>query len=162
MNIIRERCVADMYPDELDLKILSFLQEDGRASYREISKKLNISVGTVHNRLKKLKKKGVIKGFIPVIDPKKLGYELTALIMIKVSGKHYEEVEKAVSSLSNVLLAYMITGDYDISVLARFRDQNELNKFIRRLLSIEHVKSTTTSIVLSVLKEDFAGSFLTR
>ena len=56
--------------DEIDRKIINLFQEDGRMSYRKIAKELDISIGTVHNRIDKLTKNGVIKKFTPVIDQK--------------------------------------------------------------------------------------------
>ncbi|MGC8961341.1 MAG: winged helix-turn-helix transcriptional regulator, partial [Candidatus Bathyarchaeia archaeon] len=55
--------------DELDVNILRLFNEDARISYREIAKKLGVAVGTIHNRVKRLTSDGVIKGFIPLLDP---------------------------------------------------------------------------------------------
>ncbi|RLG49707.1 MAG: AsnC family transcriptional regulator [Thermoproteota archaeon] len=141
--------------DELDRKILKSLIEDGRASYREISKRVGAPPATVHARVKKLMSLGVIKGFAPVIDPVKLGLELTALILVRASGPYLVEVEKDIAEYENVCAVYDITGEYDIAVVARFRGREELNRFVKRLLAHRHVERTFTSIVLNVVKEDF-------
>lgn len=62
--------------DETDKKILNLFNKDGRMSYRKISRKLDISIGTVHNRIEKLVKSGVIKKFAPVIDHSKTRIQL--------------------------------------------------------------------------------------
>ena len=72
--------------DDIDRKIIDLLNEDGRMSYRNISRILDVSVGTVHNRVEKLVQKGVIKKFVPIIDHSKLGYKLTAIIGVKVKA----------------------------------------------------------------------------
>ncbi len=141
--------------DELDRKILKHLIADGRASYREISKHIGAPPATVHARVKRLMSLGVIRGFTPVIDPAKLGLELTALILVRASGPHLVEVEKDIAEYENVCAVYDITGEYDIAVIARFKGRRELNDFIKKLLSHRHVERTVTSIVLNVVKEDF-------
>ncbi|HIH35234.1 MAG TPA: winged helix-turn-helix transcriptional regulator, partial [Methanosphaera sp.] len=64
--------------DTLDKQILELLSDDGRKSYRKISRELGVSVGTIHNRVDKLTKSGIISKFVPVINHEKLGYTLTA------------------------------------------------------------------------------------
>ena len=72
--------------DNLDKKILELLSDDGRKSYRKISRELGVSVGTVHNRVDKLTKTGIINKFVPVINHEKLGYTLTAIIGLEIKG----------------------------------------------------------------------------
>ena len=72
--------------DDLDKNILELLSDDGRKSYRKISRELGVSVGTVHNRVDKLTKSGIIDKFVPVIDHEKLGYTLTAIIGLEIKG----------------------------------------------------------------------------
>ena len=72
--------------DELDLRIISLLQKNARLSFREIARELDVAVGTVYNRIKKLEEEGVIRGYAPVLDYEKLGFGLTALIGIRLRG----------------------------------------------------------------------------
>jgi len=141
--------------DEIDLKILELLSKDARKSFREIAKELELSVATVHNRVKKLMAEGVIKGFAPIIDFSKLGYDLTALILLQADGSHLVEVENEVAKLEDTCAVYDVTGEFDIAVIARFKSRDTLNRFIKSLLKIPHVKRTSTSMVLNVVKEDF-------
>ena len=141
--------------DEVDLKILRLLLEDARKSYREIAKELGLSVATVHNRVKKMQAEGVIKGFAPIIDHSKLGFDLTALILLQAEGSHLIEVEEEVAKLEETCAVYDVTGEFDIAVVARFKSREALNRFIKSLLKIPFVKRTSTSMVLNVVKEDF-------
>ena len=75
--------------DETDIKILKIINDDVRISYRQISRDLGISVGTVHNRIDKMLKSGVIEKFAPVLNHKKLGYALTSIIGVNVKGKEF-------------------------------------------------------------------------
>lgn len=150
--MIRNPVKVDL--DELDFQILRTLEEDARKSCREIAEKLRVATGTVYNRIKKLTDEGVIKGYIPVIDPVKIGYELTALILIQVEGRYLIDVENEVAKFDEVYYVYDITGEFDVAIAARFKTREKLNKFIKSILTIQHVKRTVTNIVLNVVKED--------
>ncbi|MCX8205017.1 MAG: Lrp/AsnC family transcriptional regulator [Candidatus Nezhaarchaeota archaeon] len=141
--------------DKVDLEILKVLLKDARKSYREIAKELNLSVATVYNRVKKMQAEGVIKGFTPVVNHSKLGFDLTALILLQAEGGHLVEVEEEVAKLEEACAVYDITGEFDIAVVAKFKSREALNKFIKSLLKIPFVKRTSTSMVLNVVKEDF-------
>jgi len=141
--------------DEIDLQIINLLQEDSRLSFNRIANNLGISVGTAYNRVKSLEERGVLKGYTAVVDPVRLGFSLTAVILIQAEGKYILDVENEIAKMSNVISVYDITGDFDVAVVARFRDRSGLNAFIKSLLSMPYVKRTVTNIVLNVLKEDF-------
>ncbi|BDH78856.1 MAG TPA: Lrp/AsnC family transcriptional regulator [Methanothermobacter sp.] len=144
--------------DEIDKKILHLLNEDGRMSYREISRKLGVSVGTVHNRVEKLMKNGVIKKFVPVIDHSKLGYKLTAIIGVRVKGGVLRNWEERTAYHKNVLAIYDVTGEFDAILIGKFRDTSELDKFIKGLLKENDVQRTYTQTVLNIVKEDMTSS----
>lgn len=141
--------------DDIDMKIISLLQEDSRLSFNKIAHKLGISVGTVCNRVKNLEDKGVLKGYTALVDQNKVGYGLTAIILIQAEGKHLLDVENEVAKINNVISVYDITGDFDFAVIARFKDRESLNAFIKRLLAVPYVKRTVTNVALNVIKEDF-------
>lgn len=140
--------------DDVDLRIINLLQEDSRLSYNKIASKLGISVGTAYNRIKILEERGVLKGYTVLIDMDKVGYNLTALILIQAEGKHLLDVETEIAKMNNVVSVYDITGDFDIAVIARFKDRDSLNQFIKSLLSLPYVERTVTNVVLNVVKED--------
>ncbi len=139
--------------DDLDISIVKELQEDGRKSYREIADKLNVAEGTVYNRVNKLRDLKVIRRFIPDVDFSKLGYDLTAVIGVEVEGGHLPEIEEQIAKEPNTTAVYDVTGDYDAIIVAKFKDRTSLNDFVKRALSIDHVKHTTTMLVLNVMKE---------
>jgi len=141
--------------DDTDLKIIELLQEDSRTSFNKIANKLGISAGTAYNRVKSLEDRGVLKGYTVVVDSAKLGYSLTAIILIQAEGKYLLDVEDSIAKMNNVICVYDVTGDYDIAVVARFKDRFGLNAFIKKLLTIPYVKRTVTNVVLNVVKEDF-------
>jgi len=140
--------------DETDIAILKELQEDSKTSYRDIAKRLDLSVGTVHNRVKKLLGMGVIKSFVVVLDPEKLGFDLTAVILMQVEGEHIVETEKMIAKSRSVISVYDTTGDYDIIVVAKFKTRQDFNAFIKDVLKIQYVKRSVSSLALNVVKED--------
>ncbi|MDI9623514.1 MAG: Lrp/AsnC family transcriptional regulator [Methanothermobacter sp.] len=144
--------------DDIDKEILHLLNKDGRMSYREISRKLGVSVGTVHNRVEKLMKNGVIKKFVPLIDHSKLGYKLTAIIGVRVKGGVLKNWEERTAYHKNVLAIYDVTGEFDAILIGKFRDTSELDKFIKGLLKENDVQRTYTQTVLNIVKEDMTSS----
>jgi DNA-binding Lrp family transcriptional regulator len=140
--------------EEIDLRILSLLQEDCRLSFNKIARKLGISVGTAFNHVKNLEKKGVINGYTLMLDSGKLGYNLTVIVMIQAEGSFLADVETEISKSANTITVYDITGDYDAVAVAKFKDRASLNAFIKNLLALPHIKRTVTHIVLNVIKED--------
>ncbi|AEC51203.1 transcriptional regulator [Pyrococcus sp. NA2] len=141
--------------DELDRKIIDILLRDSRTSYREIAKELNVAVGTIYNRIKKLEDSGIIQGFTVKLNYEHVGYELTAIMGIKAQGKKIREIERIIAKDKRVMCVYDVTGDYDIIVIAKFRNREEMNGFVKSVLSIDGVEKTNTHVVLEIVKEDF-------
>ncbi|MGC9105928.1 MAG: Lrp/AsnC family transcriptional regulator [Thermoprotei archaeon] len=140
--------------DIIDRKLLNELLKDARTSLRRLAEEMRVAPATLHNRLAKLERIGVIKGFTVLLDYQKLGYGLTAIIMIKVNGKYIVDVEKELAKYANVLAIYDVVGEYDIMLVAKFRHINELNDFVKELLKNPKIERTHTNIALNVIKED--------
>jgi DNA-binding Lrp family transcriptional regulator len=141
--------------ESLDLEILKSLQKEPRASYRDIARKLGVAVGTVHARIQKLEDQKIIKGFSVELDYSKLGFGITALIQMRVRGKHLRDVEARISHIKNVCVVYDVTGDFDVAVIAKFLSSSSMDQFIKEVLSMDYVERTVTSIVLNNLKENY-------
>ncbi len=139
--------------DELDIKILVELQEDARKSLREISEKLGVAEATVYNRINKMRKLGVIEKFIPVINYSRLGFDLIAVIGITAEGGHVVDLEKVLAKEPNVTAVYDVTGEFDVIAVAKFKDRESLNSFVKRIAGMRYVTKTYTMLVLNVVKE---------
>jgi len=139
--------------DTVDLQIIRALEEDSRVSLRKLAFKVGLTPNVLHHRLKNLEDEGVIVGYVPIIDSAKMGYALTAIIMIQTEGGHVVEVENEIAKESNVLSVYDITGEYDAIVFAKFRDNASLNGFLKKLLAERFIKRTTTLIASDAIKE---------
>lgn len=141
--------------DETDERILKNLMMDARQSARQLALKLGMSTVTVLSRIKKLEKEKIIKGYTAIIDHEKIGYSLTAIIEIIAKNDKIVGVEEEVSKFENVCGVYDITGSTDTIVVAKFKERNELSKFVKGLASITNVENTITHVVLNTAKEDF-------
>ena len=144
--------------DDTDKNILKIINEDVRVSYRQISRDLNISVGTVHNRIEKMVKNGVIEKFSPIINHRKLGFVLTSIIGVRVKGGKLENFETKISFNKNVLGIYDVTGEYDAILIAKFKNTDELDVFIKEMLKEPGIERTYTQTVLNVVKEDMGSA----
>ena len=107
----------------------------------------------LRNRLESLEHEGVILGYVPVVDSAKMGFALTAIIMIQIEGGHILEVENEIAKENNVLSVYDITGEYDAIAFAKFKDNNSLNAFLKKLLTERFIKRTTTLVAFNAVKE---------
>jgi len=97
--------------DDLDRKILEFLQKDGRMAASHIADELDISVPTVTDRIKKLSVSGIIQGFHATLNPKLLGLDVSAIItVISKSSEHYKEVIQTARNTPEVVQCYSTTG----------------------------------------------------
>ena len=142
--------------DEKDLKILEILQDDGRASYSQISRILGMSEAAIYSRIQKLLKLGIIRRFQAILDPDKLGFTLTAFIAVTAHPAKYEDVLKALAEIPEIQEIHDVTGDYYCLVKLRARGKESLAKILDRIGSLDGVASTETRIVLRTIKEDYA------
>ena len=138
--------------DEIDRNILRILQNDARTSYREIQDKLGISIGTIHNRITKLKKTGVIEGYTLRLNNEKLGYKLTFLIRINVDGKFTEEILSDISKKPEVCSVFHTTGEQSAALICRFKESAQVHDFIRELNAKDYVKRTNSNMILKEYK----------
>ncbi len=135
--------------DDTDIRILKQLKQDGRRSLTEIADSLNLANSTVSARFEKLKKKGVITGFRPVIDYEKLGLQLTSMISIKGDSEKIPEVAEQLKKDERVISFFQVTGDTDMVIITRFIDREDMNSYIKSLQQIDGIKSTETNVILT-------------
>lgn len=138
---------------DLDHRLIEALLEDGRRSVRNLAAELGVSPSTVSGRLQDLLERGVISGFRPVIDYGRLGFGLVAVTKIKARGDALPSIVEALRQDRHLTHVYEITGEFDVLVIGRFRDESEMNREIKRLLGLPGIEGTNTSIVLSTAKE---------
>ncbi len=146
--------------DSLDRMILNVLQEDGRASYSEIARRLKVPESTVRLRVKKLVDRGVIRKFAALINPFKAGYSIVAFIAVDVEPSRVKKAAEELEKLPEVDVLGIATGAHDILMQVTVRDLHELENFlIEKLGKVEGIRSTETSILTSVRKWGYARVF---
>ena len=138
--------------DDIDARIVRILQNDARTSYREIQDKLGISIGTIHNRINKLKDRNIIEGYTLKLSNVKLGYKLTFLIRVQIDGKHTEEILNEISEKPEVCSVFHTTGEQSAALICRFKESEDVHKFIRELNEKQYVLRTVSSMVLKEYK----------
>ena len=136
--------------DKVDLDILSILMKDAHTPYTEIGKKIYVSAGTVHVRMKKLEEMKVMKGATLVIDSEKLGYDITAFIGVYLDkGSNYKKVIKELEKISEVVEAYYTTGVYSCFIKVICRNTQHLRDVINdKIQPIEGIQRTETILSL--------------
>jgi DNA-binding Lrp family transcriptional regulator len=140
--------------DELERKIVRVMNHNARKSFREIAKEVGTSATAVINKVKRLEACGVIQGYIPVVAPGFFGLDLTAIIALRISKGKLLETQQRISEDRRVTAVYDITGEWDSLVIGRFTGRDDLNAFIKGVLSLPYVDRTVTHIVLNVVKEE--------
>ena len=141
--------------DETDKRIISEYLKDSRISYREVAKRLQLAVGTVLTRTKKLENDGIIKSYSAILNHDKLGYDIIAVSEITVSKGKLTDVENAIAKLSPTCAVYDVTGENDVIVISKFKSREEMSNFTKKLLSMTNVERTNSRLVLNTIKEDF-------
>ena len=140
--------------ENLDEKLINALLDDGRASLRSLAEKLDVSVTTVSNHLSDLEERGVIKGYTPKVDYDELGYDVTAVIQLKVEGSALPDITERLRGHQQMVSVYEVTGDHDVIAIGKFRDTDAMNDQIKELLVDPDIKESNTSVVLNTVLEN--------
>lgn len=143
--------------DDVDLKLVRLLAKDSRRSIRDLAKELDLAGSTVHARLRRLVESGIIRRFTILPDYDALGYTVTAIVLLQVEGGKILDAGEYIARDPGVMAVYDITGDYDLAVVAKFRNVIELDKFLKKINRLPYIRRSVTSLVLRSIKEDFAS-----
>jgi Lrp/AsnC family leucine-responsive transcriptional regulator len=139
--------------DETDIQILKALQKDGRESASHIAEKVNVSVPTVTERIRKLQESRVILGFQTAIDPSSIGLDVSAIItIISGSSQYYKEVTIAAEETPEVVQCFSTTGNGSHMLYVVTKNSNTLEELLRKIQSWPGVARTETQIILSSYK----------
>ncbi|WP_109300714.1 Lrp/AsnC family transcriptional regulator [Aquimarina sp. AU474] len=135
--------------DEVDHQILDMLIENTRTPFTDIAKKLLISAGTVHVRVKKMEEAGIIEGSSLTLDYQKLGYSFIAYVGIYLQNTSQTKfVLERINEIPFVTVAHITTGKFNIFCKVRAKDTNHAKEIIFKLDDIDGVYRTETMISL--------------
>ncbi len=132
--------------DSIDMDILSLLEENGRMAVKEISERISLTSPAVSERIKKMEKKGVIKGYQANINYKDLGIMLRAIVNITLKVEKIKQFYKLAELDPSIIECYHVTGTHTMTIFVAVREVRELEKL---LLKIQNFGETNTQIILS-------------
>ncbi|HTB51202.1 MAG TPA: Lrp/AsnC ligand binding domain-containing protein [Ferruginibacter sp.] len=141
---------AKLNLDKLDLQIIDAMVADAEISYAELGKKLFVSGGTIHVRIKKLEESGIVKGKKINVDLKQLGYDITAFVGIYLEKSSlYDTVAKELTSIPQIVRLNYITGNYSMFIEIVCKDISDLRYVLHDALQkIKGIERTETFISL--------------
>ena len=140
--------------DQIDLKILSILQVQGRSRLAEIAEEVELSAPAVMERVKKLEASGIITGYGAMLNSKMVGKDITAFIGVSIN--HQREIDRFAAQIvryPDVLECHHVTGDESFILKVKSGNTGSLEKLLGEIRSVEGVTRTVTKVVLSTAKE---------
>ena len=140
--------------DNIDISILKMLQENARMSASDISKKVNLSVSSVADRIRKLESSNVIQQYSAILDPVFFEKELTAFMLIslqrpQVSKKFLDFIDLE----KEILSCFYIAGEFDYIIKIVTKNTRTLGEVLNRIKSVDGVIKTNTMVILDTEKD---------
>lgn len=146
--------------DEIDKKLLLFLQQDSKQTTKELSYKLELSVTAVYERIKKLENAGVISKYVAILDRHKIDKDFIVLCHVKLTQHKKEYVmqfEREIMNLEEVTECFHVSGDYDYILKIGVKDMEDYRNFmLSKLTALQHIASTHSSFMISEVKNTTA------
>ena len=139
--------------DDKDRRILEFLMENGRASFREMARALGISDVAVRKRVLRLEREGIIKGYTVLVDPRVLGYDVVSLTGVDVEPGELISTARRLASRPYVRSAWLTTGDHEIMLEIWARDEAEMEDIIREIKGMPGVLRVCPAVIIEKLKD---------
>jgi len=140
--------------DEIDLKILNRLQENGRTKRNELAELVGLSLPSLSERLKKLEDKKIIEGYFTKVNRKVFNYDIMAFIIVVMdSSKNYKRLADHVNKTPEILECHSVLGEGSHMLKAVVKDSEALEKLLGKIQAWAGVQRTITSFVLSTIKE---------
>ena len=146
--------------DALDLSILKLLQKNSKLTNKALSTHLSLSVTAVYERIKKLEKIGIIKGYVALLSKEKVEQSFVAFCHVKLiqhTQDNVKQFEKEVIKIDEVLECYHLSGDYDYLIKVHVKDMESYRKFmIEKLTNLNHIGSTHSMFMINEVKHTTA------
>ena len=133
-------------------KLLKILMKNSRTPFLKIARMLGVSETAVRKRVKKLQEAGVIRRFTIEVDPKKVGFEVIALIGMDTKPEHYLSTLGKLKGMEEIVSLYSSSGDHMILMECWFKNSGELAEFCKRLEAMEGVTRICPAIILEKIK----------
>jgi Lrp/AsnC family leucine-responsive transcriptional regulator len=141
--------------DPIDKKILKYLQQDGKASLRAISKEISSNVSTVKKHLDKLLEKDVILDFVARVNCCKIGYREMVLISIRVNNSvKIQEICESLEKFVEINAIYQVSGSFPLFCFAKCVEKMDQIELLERIKMVNGIEEISTQVVLQRIKED--------
>jgi len=141
----------------IDRKILRELQKEGRITYSELARRVGLSTSPCLERVKRMEREGVIRGYTTLLNPARLGADLVVFVQIRLqrTSQHiFEKFKHAAIDLEEVQECYLVSGNFDYLIKARVPDMDAYRKLLgTTLLSLPGVQESTSYVVMELVKE---------
>ncbi len=129
--------------------------QNGRKSFRQIAKEINVSTPTVESHFSRMISMGIIKNIEPIFNVDKIENQISALVYLKTDPSHSIDIANMLFSLSEVKDVYMTTGEHNIIIKIIAEHLQYIEEFVREKISIiEGVKSASYQIITRIIKDD--------
>jgi Lrp/AsnC family transcriptional regulator, leucine-responsive regulatory protein len=136
--------------DDIDKAILGQLQEDSRIPYADLANKVGLSVGAVHERVKKLERKGVIRRYRVDLDPEAIGLKLTAFVAVQLeSNSTCRTLLPEFKTFPEIEEVHSVAGEIDVILKVHTSDTKTLEDLLYRIKTIKGISRMTTRVVLT-------------
>jgi Lrp/AsnC family leucine-responsive transcriptional regulator len=143
-GFVRRTPVQAATLDQIDRRIIGELATDGRVPFAELGRRVNLSSPAVAERVRRLENVGVITGYRAEIDPRALGYQLTAIVRVKPVGGQLRRIQELAAEVPEVGECHRITGEDCVYMKVHLRTIDDLSELLDRFLAYGE---TTTSII---------------
>ncbi len=145
-----------MILDDIDLKILDLLLQDGRISHTAIGKETDLSGPSVYARVQRLEREGIIKGYTAVLASEKVGRGLAAFVRVRTQTPEYESAvfERFIQEEDQILECHDVDGEDCYLLKVRTASTQSLQKLLATIRSFPGITRTVTTIALETLKEE--------
>ena len=141
--------------DRIDVLIINSLMEDGRKSFRQVSREIKVSAPTVELRFNKMRRLGIIKSVEPIIDMEKIESIIVCLIYIKVDPLELTNVIDNLSIIYEIKSIFTITGDYAIVIKVIAKDLDQINKIVTdKINGIKGILSLSSQVITKIIKDE--------
>lgn len=142
--------------DDVDLRLLSYIEEDFDVNLEELSDELDFSKSAIYYRLNKLREKGVIKRVSADLDPLSLGLNMVMITDVTVAHEsgYAEDIGSKLTEIPGVQQVYYTMGDVDFVAISRVQNREQMNQLVDDIVAIEGVDETSSKFVMKELKAD--------
>jgi DNA-binding Lrp family transcriptional regulator len=140
--------------DEIDIRLLEILQENCKLNFTQIGHELEIAESTVRYRIERLEKRGFITGYVALINPRRVGLNITAIMMIKINPQMISEISPKLAEFKELRHLFRTTGQYDMVSVVNAKDIMHLNTLMSEIKQIDGIHELIVEVATQLVKVD--------